>query len=235
MESVRDQLKRLQFRIQVPLVMYLNDDRVDTHFVARLGAIQEFTRNAEASAKGTLGVKLGFLGVGEAAASVEAGHTGEASVTYSLDKPIAQALVLEAALARDGAIRPVDVARRGEYVSATGRACFMRPNTDPPGYTREELHRAWCLKEEDDRLVRLERVRALQEFDSGGRDYWLLILQAEDGRVTAASVVDASWFVPNIISSYRREHEPTAVFGVLENHVGEIPLISSMLVMVQPA
>ena len=234
MESVRDQLEKLQFRMQTPLVLYLNRDRVDTLFVARLGSIQEFTQKAGKSLKGTLGVKVGFLGVAEASAGAEAGHAGEASVTYTLDKPLAQALVLEAALAHDGAIRGIDAAQRGEYVSATGIACFRRPHTDPPGYTWGKLHRPWCLQEQDNRFVQLEEKRALQEFDSKGKEYWLLVLQKEDGTIVAASVADASWFDPNTSSSYMREHLPTTIFGILESKVEEIPLISPMLIMLEP-
>lgn len=234
MESVRDHLEKLQFRMQIPQVMYLNRDRVDTLFVATLGSVQEFTQKAGTSLEGTLGVKFGFLGVAEASASGKAGHAGEASVTYTLDKPIAQALVLEATLAHSGAIKGVDAAQRGEYVSATGIACCRRPNADPPGYTFDELHRPWCLKKQDNRFVRLEQKRALQEFDSQGREYWLLVLQEEDGMIVAASVADASWFDRNTWSSYQRAHLRTAIFGILESKVEEIPLISPMLIMLEP-
>ena len=83
-----------------------------------------------------------------------------------------------------------------------------------------------------------KQERALQEWDSKreydqGREYWLLVLQAEDGRLIAASVVDASWFSINTMSSNLRDHNPTFIFGTLEKWVEEIPLISPIVIMLE--
>lgn len=233
MRPVRDELEQLQFSAQTPQVLYLNCDRVDTLFVARLGAIKEFENQVGLEAEGKLGVKLRFPGA-EVGGGVAGGGSRGSSVTYTLAKPIAQALVLETQLANEGTIAPVETAQRGDYVSATGMACFLRPGEDPPGRSREQLHRPWCLGEQDARLVALEAERSLQEYDSKGREYWLLVLQHENGEIVAASVIDASWFDINTKSSYIRQHLPTVAFGLLERRIEGIPLLSAIIVMVRP-
>jgi hypothetical protein len=232
--TVREQIDQLQFQAQAPLILYLNKDRVDTLFVARMGAIETFTREATDSVGGRLAASVGIPGLGISAAAERGGAQG-ANITFKLENPVAQALVLEAELTRNNQIHPIETAVRGSYVQASGYGCFRRPDSVPPGMSHDQVHRPWCIGEDDSQHVALERVRALQESDSQGRVYWLLVLQEKSGSVTAASVVDASWFDANAMASYLREHEPTRVFGLMERRVEGIPLISAMVVLLEPA
>jgi hypothetical protein len=64
MPSVRDRLERLTFQMQAPQLLYLNRDRVDTLFVARLGAIKglrAFRLDRNRQSTGALGRAQGEL------------------------------------------------------------------------------------------------------------------------------------------------------------------------------
>lgn len=78
-----------------------------------------------------------------------------------------------------------------------------------------------CLDEADARLIALEGERCLQEFDTKGKKYWLLILQRENGDIVAASVIDASWF--DI-----RQWNPDGCWGTL-SQPGLTPIVQSYL------
>src|ERR1051325_2415151 len=87
--TVADQLGRLQFVSGPVETLYLNEARTRDDFVGQIGAIESFTRTTTKSGKVEL--PLPFVAIG--------GDVGaQAGVTWSLEDPTAQALVLRAAL-----------------------------------------------------------------------------------------------------------------------------------------
>ncbi len=114
-ESVDELLANLRFVGGPVETIYLNQTRIREGFITHLGAIESFTRTAikEVSAE-TPVVKIG------------AGVSSESDVTWSLSDPIAQVLVLHAALESRGLLYSIDNAAPGRYVGFVGAAVLSR-------------------------------------------------------------------------------------------------------------
>jgi hypothetical protein len=185
-ESVADLLARLRFVSQAVETIYLNKDRTHDDFVGQLGAIESFTRRANKEGK----VELPILKAG-------AGIGTEAEVTYSLTDPMAQALVLRAALESEGVLFDVEKAEPGRYVEFAGRGLVSRPGM------LEEEHRAglatWPNLYEELEADRANQEKVLTVTGGGTPDLcWLMTI--DDGTSLAAAVLGNRWLSPNVAS-----------------------------------
>jgi hypothetical protein len=211
-ESVAELLSKLQFVGGRVETLYLNATRVREEFIGHRGAIESFTRTASKELSGKTPV-------------VELGGqlTSEGSVTYSLDEPITQALVLRASLKSAGSLFGLAEAKPGSFVSHTGTAIISRPTlfddlqrealAGHPGlYDRLETERA-------------ERDKIIAITHPPGRAHWLLTV-IQDAMVSAA-VLDNSWLSlvwPDWIGRGER-HE---VFGICRESRGlGVPLLAT--------
>ena len=118
-ESVGQLLARLRFVGGPVETIYLSERRTEEAFITEVGAIESFTRTAAKEASGRAGIPV-----------VEIGGviSSEAGVTYTLDNPLTQVLVLRAALESKGLLHDIDDAAPGRYIRFAGTAVLSRPD-----------------------------------------------------------------------------------------------------------
>lgn len=138
-------LGRLRFVGGPVETLYLNQTRVRESFIGQLGAIETFTRTA--TKEGSIEVPVVKVG---------AGLASEAGVTWTLTDPAAQALVLRASLESQGALRGLDAAGPGRYISFAGAGSVSRPGM------LDDRHRAE-LRERPGLYDAFEAERGTQE------------------------------------------------------------------------
>jgi hypothetical protein len=182
-ESLAELLSRLRFVGGPVETLYLNETVVRENFIGQLGEIESFARRAtkEGSAEAPV-VKIG------------AKVSSETEVTWSLDDPITQVLVLRTALASEGSLDGLDDTRLGRYILFSGVGMISRS----PIY--RDLHRE-RLQGHPGLYEALEAERATQETvlhmtTQDSKPLWLLTVT--DGASVCASTLDGSWVRPAI-------------------------------------
>ncbi|NUK09487.1 hypothetical protein HRW18_16040 [Streptomyces lunaelactis] len=192
--------------------LYLNERRVEDRFISHLNAIESRTRTELREGGGEVGMAVVKLG---------GKRSTEQSTTYTLDKPIAQALLLHEALAQNGSLRrsPNDP-HPGDYVQFAGRAFLSHP-TRSPGDVPLPTHTA--------AYPALEAERARQEswqqaLGSPDPTMWLLVL--DDDSKFSAAVLASRWLNADAITSY--VHTRWQAFGVVEGVIDSVPLLSAL-------
>jgi hypothetical protein len=177
-ESIADLLGRLRLVCGPVETIYLNEIRVRESFIGQLGAIDSFTRTATKTGS----IEAPIVKLGGALSS-------ESGVTWTLSEPIAQALVLRAALESEGLLSGPGDAIPGRYVSFAGKAVISRPGAfdDRQRATLDEhpgLYEA--LEVERATVERISRVTEGSE-----SNVWLLTIS--EGPTICASLFDQRW------------------------------------------
>jgi hypothetical protein len=182
-ESVAELLGRLRIVGGPVESLYLNETRVHENFIGQLGAIESFTRTA--TKKGTAQAGIPVINVGGELSS-------EAGVTWTLSDPIAQALVLRAALESQGLLSGPDGAAPGCYISFAGKAAISRPGV------LDDLQQK-RLKEHPGLYEALEAERATVEHISRmteGPESNIWLLTISEGPSVCAAAFDQRWLRP---------------------------------------
>jgi hypothetical protein len=209
-ESVTEQLSKLRFEGAPVETLYLDETRVHEDFIGQVGSIASFMRAA---------TKEGTGGLEALPIKVAAGVSSEADVTWNLNHPITQVLVLRAVLQSQTSLHGLDDAKSGRYVIFSGAGMVSRPGMF------DNLHREY-LRERPGLYEQLEAERAMQEKDMQETDgpkesLWLLTVN-KGVSVCAATLmgnllrppfrhwvrVDSPW---EIFGLCRRVHEETGV------------------------
>lgn len=212
-ESVAEILGQLRFAGGPVETLYLNETRVREGFLGQLGAITSFTRTARK--EGNIEAPVIRFGAGVAA---------EADVTWSLAEPIAQALVLRAALEARGALHGLKEAEPGQYVGFAGAGYLSRPGM------LDDRHREG-LSEREGLYEGLEAERAMQEgvlqmMEGPESSMWLLTLQ--DGDSICAAVLDKRWLSPGFPSWMGGGHRYEILAMFRQRHETGIPLLAAL-------
>ena len=212
-ESVAEILGRLRFAGGPVETLYLNQTRVREGFLGQLGAITSFTRTARREGS----VEAPIIRFG-------AGLASEADVTWSLEEPIAQALVLRGALDARGALHPPGDAGPGQYVCFAGAGYLSRPGM------LDDWHQGG-LQEHQGLYEALEAERAMQEsvlqmMEGPGSTMWLLTL--DDGHSICASVLDNRWLSPGFPSWMHGDHRYEVLAMFRQRHETGIPLLAAL-------
>jgi hypothetical protein len=226
--GIIEDLLRLRFAA-IPLQsMYLNADRVNERFIGHLGAITEWTRRAERGKGGEVDLKL-IRG--------KADKRDADNITYSLDSPVAQALVLREALQGQGDLRSQDAATVGQYVVVSGRACMRNPELErsiPPEFVLHEgcpsIENATYQRMELDRGAAEAMRIALAGPEQVTDRMWLLTL-TEGAEFQAASVLNSIW-IDDAVISYM--HHEWTMFGTVRNRIDDVPVLAAIHVWVTP-
>jgi hypothetical protein len=180
-ESLAELLSRLRFTGRPVETLYLNETRIRENFIGHLGAVESFTRTA--SKQGS--VKAPVIDLG-------ASMSSEAEVTWGLNDPVTQVLVLRAALKNKNSIYDIGTAAPGHFVTFSGTGLVSRPGIF------EDQHREG-LKEYSGLYEALEDERASQEslmhlIEGTERLQWLLTVN--NGPYICAAILDAKWLRP---------------------------------------
>jgi hypothetical protein len=176
-ETVIDLLRRLRFSTGPVETLSLNETRVRENFIGQLGAIESFTRAA--TKKGSAETPFVKLG-GEV--------SSEATVNWNLGDPIAQALVLRAALESQGSLHRLDDATPGDYIISSGVGAISRHEM------LDDLHRE-RLQDHPGLYEQLEAERAQQEhimLITGGPNELLWLLTIDEGALVCAATLEGS-------------------------------------------
>jgi hypothetical protein len=209
-QSVAKVITRLTFDSGPVETLYLDETRVHEDFISQFGAIASYTRLATREGSGGLTTPI---------LKIDAGGSSEADVTWNLDHPIIQTLVLRAVLSSQNLLHGVDDLKSGRYIIFSGAGTISRPGMFD-NLHRERLHQYPDLYE------RLEAERAMQEKEMQETDgpcesLWLLTIN-EGVWVCAATLmgsllrppfrhwihVDSPW---GIFGLCRRIHDETEV------------------------
>jgi hypothetical protein len=214
MSDVGKKIETLRFVAQHVEPAYLHKDRVRDRFTASFGAISAWV--AKASTTG--GGKLGGLGI-----EVEGRGERADEVTYDITNPIAQAMLIRASVEGQQMIRKLEEAEVLEYVVVAGKSCFRHPSLPEAGW-----HTGACEPTDE-----LERQRADAElfhkpFDPSA-SVWILMVQLPTGG-RAAAVVDRKWVNDGVVPRFF--HRSWTTFGVLQDRIGDTPLIAPISVFV---
>jgi hypothetical protein len=176
-DSVVDILHRLRFSSGPVETLALNETRVRENFIGQLGAIESFTRAA--TKKG--GAETPFVKLtGEV--------SSEATVNWDLSDPIAQALVLRAALESQGSLHGLDDVAPGHYIISSGVGAISRYKM------LDDLHRE-RLQDHPGLYEQLEAERAQQEnimLMTGGPNELLWLLTIDEGASVCAATLEGS-------------------------------------------
>jgi hypothetical protein len=180
-ESIADLLSRLRFVCRPVETIYLNETRVRESFIGQLGAIDSFTRTA---------TKTGSIEAPIVKVSGEL--SSESGVTWTLSEPIAQALVLRAALESEGSLSGLNDAVPGHYVSFAGKAAISRPGMlDDLQRERLDGHHGLYEALEAERAT-VESISRITEGPES--NVWLLTIT--EGSTICASTFDQRWLRP---------------------------------------
>jgi hypothetical protein len=203
-------------------MLYLNKERVHDNFISNLGDIDSFTKMAQKIGKGT--VKTPFIEFGGEI-------VGEAQVTWTINEPITQVLVLRAALESAGLVYRLDDIGLGRFISFVGRGFISRPGlfdaehrarlaNHPDVYDALEARRASI--ESTENLIRETEARQ-----------WLLTVS--EGASVCAAVLDDQWLKPGfhhwtapLTPEYRHE-----IFGLFRQFESGIPILATVYVGVK--
>jgi hypothetical protein len=215
MSRVSQQISELHFVAQPAERVYLNEERAHDHFTGLFGAISQWI--AKASREGT--VKLGALGVG-----LEGALGRGDEVTFDITDPVAQAMVMRRALEDQGRVKAVSDAEVHDYVVVAGESCLRHPAVKPQG----EWHTTRCEPTEELEAQRADAELFHKVFNSAAM-VWLLMVLINDER-RAAGVLDQKWLNDQAIP--RWFHRTWTTFGVLQDRIGDVPLIAPIAVFV---
>jgi hypothetical protein len=206
-------LPKLHFRAQHTERVYLNEERAHDRFTSLFGAIATWV--SKATKEGS--VSLPIIPLGAAVGS-------ENAVTYDITNPVAQALLIRAALEDKRLVRPLDAAEPLEYVVVRGESCLRHPAVIP----RLKWHTEACTPTDELEGMRADAELVHRAFNRRASVWLLMILRDDGGR--AAAVVDQKWLNDQAIPRFF--HKSWTTFGVLQDRVGDVPLIAPISVFI---
>jgi hypothetical protein len=216
-ESVAELLGRLRFVGGPVETLYLNETRVHANFIGNLGEIASFAKRATRIGKGTVNVPVIEIG-GEKGTEVE--------VTYTLNEPITQVLVLRDALESAGSLYGLDDAGAGRFVRFTGSGLISRPGIFDDLHRMELAEHPHVYDVLEARRAAIEGTSALTS-KTGGSRQWLLTVSA--GTSVCAAVLDDQWLRADFFDwfppgSPGNRHE---LFGLFRQHESGIPILAT--------
>ena len=175
-ESVTELLSKLRFEGAPVETLYLDETRVHECFIGQVGAIASFVRAATKEGSGGLEVSPVKFSVGA---------SSEAGVTWNLDHPITQVLVLRAVLQSQNKLHRPDDAEPGRYIITSGAGMVSRPGMfDNLHRERLRAHPGLYEKLEEQRAM---HERDMRETDGPEESLWLLTITEGDS-VCAATI-----------------------------------------------
>jgi hypothetical protein len=213
MPRVSREIKNLQFVAQHTERVYLNEERTHDRFTLFHGAIATWV--SKGTAKGGLSLKLGGFGP-------QAEIGSENQVTYDITDPMAQAMLLLTALQDNNTVKGLDDANVLEYVLVSGESCLRHPSVPS-----KRWHTDACMPTEELEERREDAELWHRPFNDHAR-VWLLMIQRSDGIGRAAGVLDQKWVNDGVIPRFL--HRSWTTFGVLQDRVGDVPLIAPIAV-----
>lgn len=159
--------------------LYLDEARVNENFIGQLGAIASYTNLATKEIGG---------GVEAPVVKIDASGSSQSSVTWNLNHPIIQALVLRKLAVPEVAPRDFHDAKPGRYLVFSEAGAISRPRMF------DDLHREH-LQAYPELYERLEAERAAEENDlrstnGPDEDLWLLTV-SRGPLVCAATLMDS--------------------------------------------
>lgn len=140
-----------------------------------------------------------------------------------------QAMELLRDLEEDGLPDATSASEHDTYVKAQGAAWLFAPGKKeiPAGFEGYSAAISGLL---DVRWAQVEMLKKLEKKDT----YWLLVLE-DRGRLTAAAVVDRQHFGANALTSRANNNSCWAAFGLPEQVVDGIPMITVIYAWYLPA
>jgi hypothetical protein len=177
--SVAKALSRLSSDTGPVETLYLDETRVHENFIGQVGAIGSYTRLA--TKEGSGGLETPVLKIGVRGSS-------EADVTWNLNYPIIQVLVLRAVLESQGSLHGLNGAKPGRYVISSGVGAISRHKMLDDLH-RERLHKHPGLYE------KLEAERAKQEnimHMTGKPEESLWLLTIDEGASVCAATLEGA-------------------------------------------
>jgi hypothetical protein len=201
-DSVTEQLSKLRFEGAPVETLYLDEVRVHEDFIGQVGAVASFMRSATKEVAGG----LEMLPV-----TVTAGVSSGAGVTWNLDHPITQVLVLRAVLQSQGLLHGLDDPEPGRYVVFSGAGKVSRLGMF------DDLHREHLQEHRPGLYEQLEAERAMQEKDmretDGPDDELLWLLTINKGASVCAATLMSNLLRPPF-RHWERVDSPWEIFGL---------------------
>lgn len=213
-DSIAELLKKLSFVSRPVESIYLNEIRAHENFIGQLGAIESFTREAVKGAEVKGGIPFANIG---------GNLSSNAGVTWTLNDPIAQVLVLRTALEKENLLHDPDRAERGDYIRFAGQGFISRPGI------LADQHRQILEASRPDLYKELEADRAAKESVSQiieGPESRLWLLTIDDGVSLCTATLDNHWLRP-AFRHWVGSGVPWEVLGIFrDRHSTGIPLLA---------
>jgi hypothetical protein len=168
------------------------------------------------------GVEKGGLSLKLAGFGPQAEIGRENQVTYDITDPIAQAMLLLTALQDNNTVKGLDDANVLEYVLVSGESCLRHPSVPS-----KRWHTDACMPTDELEEYRADAELWHRPFHDHAR-VWLLMIQRSDRIGRAAGVLDQKWVNDGVIPRFL--HRSWTTFGVLQERVGDVPLIAPIVV-----
>jgi hypothetical protein len=206
--SVADLIGRLRFVSSAAPAVYLNERLAKEMFIAQLGAIASFARQAAKGASGGIEGGASFL-------KVKVGASTDASqqVNYEINDPLTRALILHSALGGTTALAATTTSHPGAFAEAIGPIYLPPVTPDPPTWARDAVT---TVKSETSEQT--DALRAL-----GNTETTFLSLLLLDERRPVGAIIDRQWLRDGTLVSYRTH--PQVVFGIVEQVIHDLPLL----------
>lgn len=217
-ESVAELLSRLRFVGGPVETLYLNETRVRESFIGQMGAIESFTRTA--TKQGSVETPV---------VKINAGGSSETDVTWTLNDPITQVLVLRAALETRDLLCRLDDAVPGRYISFAGTGIISRPGVF------DDMHEE-ALRDHPGLYEALESERSTIESISRlteGPESYLWLLTVSEGSSVCATTLDNRWLRPAFRHWVKADHR-WEIFGLFRRlQAPGVPLLATLHVRIK--
>jgi len=217
-ESVEELLATLRFVGGPVETIYLNQTRTRESFITHLGAVESFTRTAvkKVSAE-TPVVKIG------------AGVSSGSDVTWSLSDPIAQVLVLRAALESQGLLYSIDNAVPGRYIRFAGTAVLSRPGVFDDVQQKALTARPGLYEELEAERTKAENISRMMGHSDD--ELWLLTLR-EDA-VVCPVILSGEW-LRDSVTHWVETDSPWELFAIVRGfYPGKVPNLAAIHVNIK--
>lgn len=216
------------YRSQPAERLYLNRDRLDSHFVGMIGALMTRQQEVQLDASGKVSVGLpGAVGV-----EGGMGRTSGGQFEWKLEDPIARALLLQSYLQREKLLLETAPTAKdlGRWITTEGDCTLFTPSGElhAEGIDAGVVAEADALMENHEgafnALLDLQQAQNAGYKKLGGAadQYSLVVLNGERG--LSAAVVDRAHFEMNSVSTYFAGR--WGMFGTVEALIEDVPTIT---------
>jgi hypothetical protein len=191
--------------------IYLNDPRVLDQFIQHLGSIESVVRSG--NFEDGLGFNLKVI-------QGDRRQGTQTVVTWTLDNPMVQALLLQAALVREGVLRDPADASVGDYILASG-VSYLTSGDYEVDFMRDLLNPIEDGLYDLIEAARVQQERWFERLQHEGPGLHTLTLVRETPPRVFVSFLESTW----IASVSQWFEESASVLGVLRG-VHPFPIIS---------